>query len=766
MKIKTQFAICVVIFSMILVFIAASVAVTEQQVTQLNAQEQVAGNIERGASSLNSISIDYFLYQENLQLSRWQSAFSSLSSDLLSLKLNTPQQKTLTSTVDRDLQRLNASFIDVVSYLQSAPRNVSIRIDPAFQIRWSGMAVQGQTLAFDASQLSSSIDDQAHQTNLTNIILIVSLVGVFGAFLATIYLIVFRRTLKSVANLQKGINTIGSGNLDYAIKIEGENEITELSYSFNQMTTNLKTVTASKSELEQEIAGRELAEIALRESEQRWATTLASIGDAIIATDLSGKIIFMNDVAEELTGWRFNDASMKPIKQVFSIINEHTRREVEDPVSKVLEKGMIVGLANHTVLIRKNKTEVPIDDSGAPVRDQDGKTTGVVLVFRDITDRKHMEDKLEEYTRDLEGLVEDRTKKLEFASLYSRSLIEASLDPLVTISPEGKITDVNKATEIVTGCSREQLIGSDFSDYFTEPKKAKTGYKQVFTEGFVRDYPLAIRHKSGKITDVLYNAALYKNEIGEVQGVFAAARDVTELRKAEEQAQEASKKLKDSERLAAIGATAGMVGHDIRNPLQAITSDVYLVKTDLASLPESEAKNNIKESLDEIEKNITYINKIVLDLQDFARPLTPKLEEVNLEKTVHLVLANLNIPGNVTVKHSIKKDFPKLKADQSYIQRILTNLSNNAIQAMPKGGKLTITASTKNGKAEISVEDTGEGISEEVRGRLFTPLMTTKSKGQGFGLAVVKRFTEGLGGTVTFESEVGKGTKFTIELPA
>lgn len=233
----------------------------------------------------------------------------------------------------------------------------------------------------------------------------------------------------------------------------------------------------------------------------------------------------------------------------------------------------------------------------------------------------------------------------------------------------------------------------------------------------------------------------------------------------EELANQRLDQLKNAERLAAIGATAGMVGHDIRNPLKAITGDIYLAKTDLASTPESEEKRNIQESLDEIEKNVSYINKIVADLQDYARPLSPKLEEINLEKTVHSVLANIIIPGNVTVKHSISKDLPKLKLDQSYIQRMLTNLSNNAIQAMPKGGKLTIRAIAKNGKVIISVEDTGEGIPESFRNKLFLPLATTKSKGQGFGLSVVKRFTEALGGTVTFESEVEKGTKFIIQLP-
>jgi PAS domain S-box-containing protein len=634
MKIKSQFIVCIAVFSIILVVIAASVANTEQQVAQVKAQEEITTNIERSASGLNSIAIDYFLYQEDLQLARWESSLSALSGDVANLTPSNQQQQTLVNNVESDMQRLNALFNDVVVYLQTASRNVSVRIDPAFQLRWSSMAVQGQALAFDASQLSSSLNEQARQVNITNTILIVSLVGAFGALLATIYLLVFRRTLKSVGDLQKGISTIGSGNFEYVIETKQQDEISELSRAFNQMTINLKTVTASKTELETEICLRKQAEISLRESEQRWETTLASIGDAVIATDLSGKITFMNGVSEELTGWTLVEAREKPIEHIFNIINEQTRKEVENPVSKVLEKGVIVGLANHTVLIRKDKTEVAIDDSGAPIKDKEGKTLGVVLIFRDIGERKLMEAKLEEYSKYLENILAERTKQL-----------------------------------------------------------------------------------------------------------------------------------KDSERLAAIGATAGMVGHDIRNPLQAITSDVYLAKTDLAGLPESEEKTNVQEGLAEIEKNIYYINKIVTDLQDFARPLTPKIEDTDLEATIHSALAHLKIPGNVTVKHSIRKDFPKLKTDQSYIQRILTNLANNAIQAMPNGGKLTIAAAVKNDKATITVQDTGEGIPEEVRGKLFTPLVTTKSKGQGFGLSVVKRFTEALSGTVTYESEVGKGTKFIIELP-
>ena len=643
----------------------------------------------------------------------------------------------------------------------------------------------------------------------------------------------------------------------------------------------------------EDITERKQAEEALRESEQRWETTLASIGDAVIATDVNGNIVFMNGEAEELTGWTLSEASLKPVKTIFNILNEQTRFEVENPIDKVLKEGMVVGLANHTVLIRKDVSEIPIDDSGAPIKDKDGKTIGVVLVFRDvterrkteaslkeikdqlelqvkrmpigcivwdkdfkvsswnpaaetifgysakdiigkhpygtivpkeaqprvekvwqrllegdetansindnltkqgklitcswsntplkrednsvigalsmvqdITERKEAEKKLEEYRTSLEKLVEERTKKLKLSSLYARNLIEASLNPLVTINVEGQITDVNKATELATGCSRRQLIGSGFSNYFIEPEKAEIGYKRVFTEGLVKDYPLAIRHRNGRVTDVLYNATVYKNEAGEIQGVFAAARDITELRKAEEEAHEAAKKLKDSERLAAIGATAGMVGHDIRNPLQAIIGDVFLAKAELASIPESDEKKGALESLEGIEKNIDYINKIVADLQDFARPLKPNAEEADLKIIIDELLEKNGLPERVKANVRVETEARKVVTDSAYIKRIVQNLVNNAVQAMPKGGKLTLIAYKEANDVVITVKDTGVGIPEAAKAKLFTPMFTTKARGQGFGLAVIKRMTDALGGTVSFESQEGKGTTFTVRLPA
>ena len=209
-----------------------------------------------------------------------------------------------------------------------------------------------------------------------------------------------------------------------------------------------------------------------------------------------------------------------------------------------------------------------------------------------------------------------------------------------------------------------------------------------------------------------------------------------------------------------------MVGHDIRNPLQSILGDVYLTKMDLASLPDSEAKEGLQESLEAIEKQTEYINKIVLDLQDFAKPLNPHDEETDIELIINELLVRNGVPKNIQTDAKVEADAKKMMADSAYMKRIIGNLVSNAVQAMPNGGKLTLRAYREASDIVITVEDTGVGIPEEAEPKLFQPLFTTKSKGQGFGLSVVKRLTEALNGTITFESQEGKGTKFALRFPS
>jgi PAS domain S-box-containing protein len=395
MRLRTQFLITILLFGIILVVIAASAIITNQQIEKVSEQEDFSSSIAQGANELSYLTNDYLIYRESQQLKRWQSRFASFSSQVASLHAERPDQQALVTNIRANKSRLKEVFDSVASAVGGPPPNRSTALDPAFlQVSWSRMAVQSQGLVSDASRLSQLLRQQMDQLITRRAILIYIMVGLFGVFLLASYMLTYKRILKSLATLQAGTAVIGSGNLDFVIREKENDEIGDLSKAFNRMTANLKAVTASKTDLEREIHERKRVEEALRASEQRWATTLASIGDGVIATDVDGRITFMNAVAEGLTGWTHREASQKPATEVFTVINEQTREAADNPVSKVLREGNIVGLANHTVLIRKDGTEVAIDDSGAPIKDKDGKIVGVVLVFRDITERRRAEETL------------------------------------------------------------------------------------------------------------------------------------------------------------------------------------------------------------------------------------------------------------------------------------------------------------------------------------------------------------------------------------
>jgi len=509
--------------------------------------------------------------------------------------------------------------------------------------------------------------------------------------------------------------------------------------------------------------------------EQQRLAVLDSATEAIIIFDLDGHIKYWNKGAEQQYGWKQDDVRGAIIHKLLHTVFPSP---LADITGQLLRAGRWQGEIQHTT-----RAGIAITVMSHWTLQYGARNVPVAILetARDITERKQAEE------------------KLRVASLYARSLIEASLDPLVTINADGKITDVNKATEGVTGLSREQLIESDFSNYFTEPERAKAGYRQVFTDGFVRDYPLAIRHKSGRITDVLYNATLFKNEQNEIQGVFAAARDITERKQTERALQEAHEKvqvlndqlqstndelkrysqhleelveqrtsqLRDAERLIGIGETAAMVGHDLRNPLQGLQYIVDLQRLRFERMsPDERSREEWQNELAlfaRISDQIFYMDKIVGDLQDYARPIVPEREEIPVKKLIEDVVQSL--PHTDGVRIATEVPDLRLKADPHLLHRVLTNLILNAVQAMPSGGTVTVSAFTEDGSVAISVNDTGAGIPDDIKDKLFKPLFTGKAKGTGLGLAVVKRIVEAHEGQITVESEVGRGSTFTVALP-
>ena len=350
-------------------------------------------------------------------------------------------------------------------------------------------------------------------------------------------------------------------------------------------------------------------------------------------------------------------------------------------------------------------------------------------------------------------------EELRTAFWYVRSLIEASLDPLVTIGTDGKIMDVNKATEEVTGVLRERLIGSNFPDYFTEPEKARDGYKRVFSEGLVRDYPLSIHHTSGHTTDMLYNATVYKNEAGEVQGIFAAARDITERKKLEEDLLRSN---------ADLAQFAYVTSHDLQEPLRMVTSYLQLVEQRYKDKLDAAGTEFINYAVDGAKQMQTMIN----DLLTFSRvgtrgkPFQPTDCEVILDQAL------INLQMAIGDSHAIitHDPLPTVIADDTQITQLFQNLIGNAIKFRSREPlRVHISAQAKEKEWLFSVRDNSIGIDPLYSERVFVLFQRLHSKeeypGTGIGLAVCKRVIERHGGKIWVESQLGQGSTFYFTIP-
>ena len=384
-------------------------------------------------------------------------------------------------------------------------------------------------------------------------------------------------------------------------------------------------------------------------------------------------------------------------------------------------------------------------------KDDEGNVIGVFAAARDVTLQKQ-------------------------ASHYARSLIEASLDPLVTISPEGKITDVNEASVEATGVRRDQLIGTDFSDYFTDPDAARAGYRRVFSEGLVRDYPLAIRHATGRVTDVLYNASVYKDDEGKVIGIFAAARDNTERKRLDQVLKERGIELENARSVAVKANLAksdflSNMSHEIRTPMNAIIGMSHLaLKTELTP----QQRNHIKK----IQDSGRHLLGIINDILDFSKIEAGKLAVERIEFELEKVLENVaSLIAEKTASRGLELIFdvdknvpPNLVGDPLRLAQILINYSNNAVKFTPKGEIVIVIRVEEETDEEVliycAVRDTGIGLTEEQIGRLFQSFSqadtstTRKFGGTGLGLVISRKLAELMGGDVGVESEPGKGSTF------
>ncbi|MEJ7746434.1 MAG: PAS domain S-box protein, partial [Luteimonas sp.] len=282
-------------------------------------------------------------------------------------------------------------------------------------------------------------------------------------------------------------------------------------------------------------------------SREHWRVTLASIGDAVITTDVEGRVLYLNAVAEQLTGWTSAEASGQTLETVFRIVNESTRETVANPASRALQDGVVVGLANHTLLIARDGAETPIDDSAAPIRDEQGAISGVVLIFRDVTERRRVEESLSRAREELEQRVDERTAELARANAFMHTLLENLQEGIVACDAEGVLTLFNKATRDFHGLPQEPVPAERWADHYnlyladgrTPMRTEDVPLLRALRGEQVRGAEMVIAPANGPLRSLLAYAKALHDADGHVQGAVVSMHDITRRKQAEAALQKA-----------------------------------------------------------------------------------------------------------------------------------------------------------------------------------------------------------------------------------
>ncbi len=365
-----------------------------------------------------------------------------------------------------------------------------------------------------------------------------------------------------------------------------------------------------------------------------------------------------------------------------------------------------------------------------------------------------------------------------------KTAFQQSFEGMVIADMTGRIVFVNSRWAEIQGYEKNELIGKDlnFVCNAEQMKKIDDTERSILTKG---SWIGKIDHlrKDGAIFPTLTSKSLLRDSRGEPVATLTTSRDITEQKRMQKelkkysqqlekevekrtrQLKEAQECLLKSERLAAIGEVAAMVGHDLRNPLQSIENATYYLNTEFSRLSSYDPiSQKTMEMLGVINDSVNYADRIIRDLQDFSATKKPTLMKTDINAIVMEALSQVKASENVEIVTELSR-LPEIKVDKSMMKRVFLNLAVNGIQAMEKGGRLKVSAKKTKGYVEVSFEDTGAGIPKENMEKIFIPFFTTKAKGMGMGLPVCKRLVDAHGGSIEVESEEGKGTTFTVKLP-
>lgn len=506
----------------------------------------------------------------------------------------------------------------------------------------------------------------------------------------------------------------------------------------------------------------------------RWRTTLASIGDAVAVTNGEGRIDYMNAVAEQLSGWPLHDARGRSFDEVLRLANAQTRASVENPIGRVLAEGRTFGLANHTILLRRDGTDVPIDDSAAPIRDSEGTVFGAVIVFRDVTERYRAEARLQEALRE-----------------SARRAAEAetgrqTLDALMAYIPEGvTIADAPDARVRMVSRHGLRLLQRDGPDLLgpadrhpatwgifrldgSQPAGDELPLTRAVAKGEVISNELwTIRRPDGTEVIISCNAGPIVDH-GATTGGVIAWRDVTEQQQMQKELRRQAEALRVHDRMK--DTFVSMISHELRQPLNAMRAAVQLIRVYATGV------ERVAKPLDVLERQTQHLTRLVEDLLDASRlregKFTVTPADTDLSQIVRDSVETLRSTAadrGVRLLFAAPDEPLIVPGDGPRLQQVVSNLVTNAIQHSDSGGVVTLTLAREGAEAALRVRDTGRGIAADLLPHLFDTFVQGEAKpstGLGLGLSIAKGIVDLHHGTLVARSDgPSRGAEFEVRLP-
>ncbi|HTO06595.1 MAG TPA: PAS domain S-box protein [Myxococcota bacterium] len=494
------------------------------------------------------------------------------------------------------------------------------------------------------------------------------------------------------------------------------------------------------------------------EQRELVSITLASIGDAVIATDLRGRVTSMNGVAEALTGWRQLEAVGQPIDAVFRIVDDSTREAAPNPVLRALRDGRVTGLAGHTLLIRRDGLELQVDDSAAPIRGVDGRAQGCVIVFRDITMRRAEERQVSE--------------RLDAARLHA-AIVSSSEDAIVSKSLQGVIQTWNAGAERLYGYQATEAVGRHISLIIPKDRLSEEDgiLRQIHAGQRIEPFNTVRQRKDGSTVHVSLSVSPVLDERGRVVGVSKIARDISAQREAEQRVARLMADLRDADRRK--DEFLATLAHELRGPLAPVRNSLEVLKR-----PASDGRL-LERARTMLDRQITHMERLVDDLLDIARITRNRLELRTQRVDLRPLLAQAveaAYPSAEEAGHALEFDNGgeslEVMGDPVRLLQVFGNLLHNANKYTDRGGRIELRARRWNGLAEVTVRDNGVGIPPDLLPKVFELFAQLEENpgrtqgGLGLGLTIVKQLVEMHGGRVEAHSGgPGLGSEFVVRLP-